>query len=179
MASKVTRRFGGGSSPQNSASEVHHDSYAWSNGDGASVPPLIVDNQRSVADALPLTQMSQSRPRLRCTKTAERVYEFNRNGCTKTIGILAQLVFIGYLRSQPPASKSAAACARMGPLDQKPRRRLSSGYSSKLGHRAWILAPSRSGRVDPALGAYRRKFLALLSDPQVGTSLIQHRDRFS
>ena len=91
---------------------------------------------------------------------------------------VGQLILVGDLESQLPASKSAVITARVASVDQKSD--LDRQVARVL---TWATEHGYSidrvvTEVGSALNGHRRKFLSLLKDPEVDTILVEHRDRF-
>ena len=90
---------------------------------------------------------------------------------------VGQLILVGDLESQLPASKSAVIYARVASVDQKAD--LDRQVARVL---TWATEHGYSidrvvTEVGSALNGHRRKFLSLLKDPEVDTILVEHRDR--
>ncbi len=91
----------------------------------------------------------------------------------------ARLIVVGEATPAKPAAETVAVYARVWSADQRADldRQVARVTAWSTGQH---LAVSRVvTEVGSALNGRRKKFLALLGDPQVSTIVVEHRDRFA
>jgi predicted site-specific integrase-resolvase len=89
-----------------------------------------------------------------------------------------RLIVIGSPETTPTPSGSTVVYARVSSADQKADLERQVSRVTEWATGRGISVDQVVSEIGSALNGHRRKFLALLRDPEVSTIIVEHRDRF-